>query len=88
MYCIKYGASNNSSMVTCVRCRGNVFTKPLPSNDKEHIHTDTDWWEGFTKYAVEMGSSATICVPSFIKIVSDIRKLMQGDTHTDSKVIS
>jgi hypothetical protein len=23
-------------------------------------HTDTDWWEGFMKYAVEMGSDVMI----------------------------
>jgi hypothetical protein len=26
-------ASNNSSIVACIRYRGNVFTKPLPDND-------------------------------------------------------
>jgi hypothetical protein len=32
---IKNDASNNSSIVAlCIRCRGNVSTKPLPSNDK------------------------------------------------------
>jgi hypothetical protein len=24
----------------CIRCRGNIFTEPLPSN----IHIQTDWW--------------------------------------------
>jgi hypothetical protein len=47
---------NNSSNVACVRCRRNVFTEPLPSNDKgifaeplpsndgidTHIDTQTD----------------------------------------------
>jgi hypothetical protein len=32
------------------------------------------------KYSVEMGSGATIYIPSFIKTVSDIQKLI-GDTH-------
>jgi hypothetical protein len=37
---------------------------------------------GFMKYAVEMGSSAVIYIPSIIKIVSGIQKLMGGgDTH-------
>jgi hypothetical protein len=45
------------------------------------------------KYAVEMGSDAMIYIPRFIKIVSEIQKLMGGiygrtETHTDSKVIS
>jgi hypothetical protein len=30
------------------------------------------------KYAVEMGSVAMIYIPSFIKIGSDIQKLMEG----------
>jgi hypothetical protein len=34
------------------------------------------------KYAVEMGSGATMYVPSFIKIGSGIRKLIRG-TCTD-----
>jgi hypothetical protein len=30
----------NSSIVACVRCCGNVFTGPLPSNEREtHIQT-------------------------------------------------
>jgi hypothetical protein len=43
------------------------------------------------KYAVEMGSGATICMPSFMKIGSGIQKLMRGGgghIHTDSMVIS
>jgi hypothetical protein len=37
------------------------------------------------KYAVEMGSGAMICIPSFIKIGSVIQKLIGGrytDIHT------
>jgi hypothetical protein len=34
------------------------------------------------KYAVQMGSGAMICVPSFIKIGSGIQKLIRGDTQT------
>jgi hypothetical protein len=33
------------------------------------------------KHAVEMGSSAMVYVPSFIKIGSGIQKLMGGGTH-------
>jgi hypothetical protein len=43
----------------------------------------TDWWEGFMKYAVEMGSGAMIYVPSFIKIASAIQKVIWGK-HTHS----
>jgi hypothetical protein len=32
----------------CIRCRGNVFTKPLPSSDnRTHIHTNT-WSIGWS----------------------------------------
>jgi hypothetical protein len=34
------------------------FTDPFRSNDSSITHTDTDCWEGFTKYAGEMGSGA------------------------------
>jgi hypothetical protein len=34
------------------------------------------------KNAVEMGSCAMICIPSFIKIGSAIQKLIRGDTQT------
>jgi hypothetical protein len=52
----------------CIRYRGNVFTEPLPSNDKGiHIQTHRPMG-GFMKYAVEMGSGAMIYIPSLIKI--------------------
>jgi hypothetical protein len=34
------------------------------------------------KYAVEMDSGATMYIPSFIKISSDIAKISMGDTQT------
>jgi hypothetical protein len=33
------------------------------------IHTNTDLWEGFLKYAVEIGSVAMTYIPSSIKAV-------------------
>jgi hypothetical protein len=36
-------------------------------------------------YAVEIGLSALIYIPSFIKIDSAIQKLIRGDTHTDTQ---
>jgi hypothetical protein len=42
-------------------------------------------------YGVEKGAAATIYIPSFIKVVSDIQKLLGGVyvyRRTDSKVIS
>jgi hypothetical protein len=42
-----------------IRCRGNVFTESLPSNDMgTDVHTD--WWEEFMKYAIYMGSVTMI----------------------------
>jgi hypothetical protein len=34
------------------------------------------------KYAVEVGSCATIYVPSFIKIGSGVQKFIKGDSQT------
>jgi hypothetical protein len=42
----------------------------------------TDWWEGFTKYAVEMGSGVMTYIPSFMNTGSAIQKLMGRDTKT------
>jgi hypothetical protein len=38
----------------------------------------TDWWEGFMKYAVEMGTGATTHIPSFIKIGLAIQNWLGG----------
>jgi hypothetical protein len=54
-----------------------VFTEQLPSNGSG---IDTDSRKGFMKYAAEMGSGATIGIPSFIKIVSGVQKVMGGYT--------
>jgi hypothetical protein len=44
---------------------------------------------GFMKYSIEMSSGAMMYIPSFIKIGSDIQRLIRGIyRHTDSKVIS
>jgi hypothetical protein len=55
-----------------------VFTSPLPSNERRDAYIDTDWREGFIKYAVKMGSVAMILVPSFITIGSDMQKSTGG----------
>jgi hypothetical protein len=34
-------ASNNSSIVACILCRGKVFTEPFPSTDRRDTHRDT-----------------------------------------------
>jgi hypothetical protein len=57
--------------------RGIQFTEPLPKNDRE-THIDIDRWEGFMKYAFEMGPSAMIHIQNFIKIGSGIQKLIRG----------
>jgi hypothetical protein len=63
----------------CIRCHGNVFALPLPSKDRG-IQIQTHWWEGFMKYAVEMGSGAAISIPIFIKFRWGIQKLIGGNT--------
>jgi hypothetical protein len=39
---IENDASNIASIVACIRCSANVFTEPLPSNDRGNIRTDTE----------------------------------------------
>jgi hypothetical protein len=48
----------------------------LPCNDRRDAHTHR------LRYAVEMGSGVMIYIPSFVKIGSDIHKLIWGDTQT------
>jgi hypothetical protein len=74
----------------CNRCRVNMFTEPLPSNDGRITCRQTHRCEGFMKYAVERGTDAMIYIRSFMKICSDIWKLIRGytDTHADSIMIS
>jgi hypothetical protein len=45
---------------------------------------DTDWGEGFMKYAAQMGSDAMIYILHFITIGSAIQKLM-GRKHRQHK---
>jgi hypothetical protein len=63
----------------CIRCHSNVFTEPLSSNNKGiHIQTHTDGrylWITPLRWA----SGAMIYIPSFIKIVLRIQKLMGGE---------
>jgi hypothetical protein len=40
------------------------------------------------KCVVEIGSGAMMYIPSFKKIVSDIKKLMGGHRHADSMEIA
>jgi hypothetical protein len=77
--------SNNSSIVACIDCRGKAFTEPLPRGDRRgYTHRHTEWWVGFMKYAVEMGSGSMIYIPSFIKIGSGTKILLGGiHRHTD-----
>jgi hypothetical protein len=59
-----------------------VFTEPLPSNDRR----DTDTWEGFMKYAIEMGLGAMKYIPIFIKISSGIQEVdWGGGRFTDTQ---
>jgi hypothetical protein len=60
-----------------------MFAETLPSNDKDGLHIQTEG-RGFMKHAVEMGSDATIFIPSFIKIGSCIQKADEGGIHRPS----
>jgi hypothetical protein len=41
----------------------------------------TDWYEGFTKYAVELGSVTMVYTPGFLKIGSGIQNLIGEDSQ-------
>jgi hypothetical protein len=59
------------------------LTELLPGIDRRDTQTERS--EGCRKYGLEMGSGAMIYIPSFIKIGSDIQKLIDGAyRHTDS----
>jgi hypothetical protein len=67
-------ASNNSCIVGCVfvatgTCLQRRFLARIGDT-----HTDTDSWEGFMGYAVEMGLDVTIYIKSLINIGSGIQK--------------
>lgn len=82
----KNDASNNSSILACVRCLGNIFTEPLPNNDRRYKHRHKDWWEGLMKRAVFRGSGAMMYITSFIKTDLGIHKLIEwGDTERHSQ---
>jgi hypothetical protein len=86
---IENDASNNSSIVAHIRCRGNFYAEPLPSNDRRgYTQRHTDWWEGFMKYAVEMGSCAMMYIPRFIKTCSAIQTLIRRIHRQHSDRIS
>jgi hypothetical protein len=64
--------------VTAVNFSPNRCVATIGGYTYRHI----DQWEGFMKYAVEMGSDAMIYIPSIIKTGSGIQKLIKGDIHT------
>jgi hypothetical protein len=76
----------------CILCRGNVFIEPFPSINGGfslcpfliticgYTQRNTGCWDGFVKYAVEMGWDATIYIPSFIKFNSVIQNLIRRYT--------
>jgi hypothetical protein len=70
---------NNASIVACVflaavTCLPGRFPAMI-----EGIHIQTHRLVGgIMNYAVEMGSGAVICIPSFIKISSGVQKLIGG----------
>jgi hypothetical protein len=67
-------------MVQCIGCTGTCLPsrclapKSLPYNDRRDTYRHTDWWKGFMKYAVEMGSVVMTYILSFIKIGSGIQQ--------------
>jgi hypothetical protein len=76
-------------MVACIRCRGNVFTGPLPCNDRRDIHTDTqtdgrDLWSMPLRWAREH----MLHIPNLIKIRWGIQKLIEWGHRQHGDFIS
>jgi hypothetical protein len=75
--CVENDVSNNSSFVACI-----FVVMFLPSSCLAVIgiytYRHTDWWKGFIKYAIEMGSEPIIYILNFTKIGSGNQKLMGG----------
>jgi hypothetical protein len=61
----------------CLKLKGGIhLTELLHCNNRRDTHTDTDWWEQFMKYTVELGSVTMVYIPNCIKIGSGIQNLI------------
>jgi hypothetical protein len=70
----------------CLAPNGGIY---LASNARRDTHRDTHCWEGFVKYAVDMGSVAVTYIPSSIEIGSSFKSLWGGiHIHTDRMEIA
>jgi hypothetical protein len=90
---ICYGPHRKWHVQQFFYCCSIVLIELLPSNDTgflpnhcpttigAYTYRHTDWWEGFLKYAIEMGAGAMIETQSFLKIGSAIRKLIHRHTE-------
>jgi hypothetical protein len=66
-------ASNNYTIVGFVLVADVTFlSSRYLATIGGYTGTHTDWWEGFMKNVVEMGSGAMMCIKSFIIIGSGI----------------
>jgi hypothetical protein len=72
-------------VVVCVLVApGTFLLSRFLATIRGYEYRHTDWREGFIKYAVDTGSGAVMYIPSFIKIVSVIQKLIRGITDTQT----
>jgi hypothetical protein len=80
--------SNNFSIVACVFFAMATSLLSCCIATRGYTYRYTDIWEGFMKYAVEMGSGTMTYIPSFIEICPGVQKLIwKIHRHTDSMVI-
>jgi hypothetical protein len=80
---IENDTSNNSSIIACIFVAAVTFiSSRFLAKIGRYTYRHTDRWEGFMKYAAEMGSGAMIYIPNFVKIGSGIRKLIEGVSQT------
>jgi hypothetical protein len=80
---IRHGPTRKWSLQQFFVVAGTCLLSRCLATIRGCTYGHTDWWEGFMKYDVELGSDSMIYIPSFIKIFSGIRKLIcGGNTQT------
>jgi uncharacterized RmlC-like cupin family protein len=59
--------ANSSSIFACVFIAAVIFIlSHYLATIEGHTYRHTDWWEGFMKYTIEVGSGAMMYIPGFI----------------------
>jgi hypothetical protein len=71
----------NNSLFRVFHAAGTSIPSRYIGTIGEYTYRDTDLWEGFMKYVIDMGSGVMIYTPSFVETGSGINKLIRGYTY-------